>query len=224
MGKGQPFSEEEWIAERAEDCNRIIGDIFDAMDQLRQLPASEQEALQIIAVDGIDALLPAVTALAPPGMSRDQCLAAMMLGKGLTVAEAGKSLDLVNSEASIHHWMTNRAFRRLVQHWRDVTMSDQLGLVFRDLDMLTTKDLRADVALKVTRLRYEISQAPANRELAEASLHLKARQVQALENQGPPPARPAWLDERRPSGRVIDADFEASPEDPLDSEDDHVSL
>jgi hypothetical protein len=208
------FDEQEWVESQRDQCLSVIGEIWEAMEALRQLPETEREAVQMVALEGIEALLPTVSSLAPPGMTRDQCVAAMMLGRGLTSSEVAESLEIENAQACVLHWMTQRPFRRLVQHWRHVTMHDQFGKVMRDLDRLSASNLRADVALKVARLRWEISQAPGGRELAEAQLGLKAKQVALQENvvQGRGAyQRPTWREQDASRAEIVDADFEPVP-------------
>jgi hypothetical protein len=207
--------QDKWVDERREQTLAILDGIFETARYVRALPASGAEAHKLVAVDGIDAILPIVMQLVPADLSRDQAYAAMLIGRGLTVSEAGQALDLPEAQALVHLWMGKVSFRRLVRYWRRTTMEDQLALVWRELDEMESRGPSDGVLLKIARLRYEISQAPADRDLAEAALQLKLREVQAREKEvdhqtGDKIARPPWLDDIRDfaSGQMLDAEFD----------------
>lgn len=206
--------QDNWVQEKREQTLALLDGLFETLEYLRALPADGQEAHKLVAMDGLEAILPVATQLAPEDLTRDQAYAAMLIGRGLTVREAALALDLPEAEARVHLWLGKQSFRRLVRHWRRTTMEDQLALVLRELDELEA-GASPGILLKVARLRYEISQAPAERDLKEAGLQLKLREVVARErevdHETGQEARPPWMDDVRdyPGGMILDAEFTA---------------
>ena len=204
---------ETWVSAKKEETLAILDGLFNTVACLRGLPADGQEAHKMVAVDGLDALLPIAAQLAPADLTKDQWYAAMLIGRGLTMEEAGVALDLPEAKTLVHLWMGQTSFRRLVRHWRRSTMEDQIALVYRELDEIE-QGASAGIMVKIARLRYEISQAPAERDLKEAALQLKLREVVAREREvahevGEPEMRPPWMDDVRDfqSGNMLDAEF-----------------
>ena len=164
-------------SESRERAANIADELVSLAADVRRFPRDKDEARVQLAVRNVDAAITA-GALAGGALTREQLIGAVLLGQGLTYAEAARALAV--DESHIHLWDRRvPGFRAEVATWREHLEQDMEGLLYTGLARLVARwdDLKPIDQIRLGCLMQKIAEKPELRARWSAEYHLKKEQI-----------------------------------------------
>ena len=150
----------------------VVESVASLAKDVEQFPRGIDEAKLQLALQGLDAALAAP--LSGSNMTRDQLAAAVLLGRGMTYADAARALGV--NEGQLYYWSrTVPGFRHEMAEWREKLEEDIEARLYSSIAALhLTMDSMTDTdKIRLMGLEQKIAAKPEDRARWAAEYQLK---------------------------------------------------
>ena len=169
-------------ARKDEDLRKGAEEIVDSLatmaSDIAKFPSGIEDARLQLALRGLDAALAAP--LGGAAMTRDQLAGAVLLGRGLTFAEAAEALGI--TEGQLYYWdRTVPGFRREMAQWRENMELDTEARLYSTIARMgaSMDDMKDQDKIRLLGLMEKISAKPESRARWAAEYRLEKEKIDA---------------------------------------------
>mgnify|MGYP000937472196 CR=1 FL=1 len=182
MGDSRDELYQNHIASVVEEATAVAETLVRMRDSVRRIEAetkrSDSTAIQAAELSNAYETMQTIF---PEGVTKTQATVAMMIGRGMTPAEAAEHVSLPDGVATIFVWFADPAFRAMLDFWQDVADQEQRAVLLREITILGNMDLDPEFMLRIAQIRQRFADQQQTRLNQRAQIRLRTREVAAKE-------------------------------------------